>query len=79
MSGFTNDVETDGIPTPSKKMASSWVSGTWVSRESVIMEDSEPQLEGVEPQISTPEQTEESLSKFLLVRLFRCAPLIFNR
>jgi hypothetical protein len=82
MSGFKNDIETDGIPTPSGEMASSSVSAALVSRESVIMTDSELELERrlKEVQFLTAEQEEEVFSKFLLIpRLFRCAPLTFNR
>ena len=80
MSGFKNDIETDGIPTPSGEMASSSVSAALVSRESVIMADSEPELErGLKVQITKSTAAAELLSEFLLVRLLRCAPLTFNR
>jgi hypothetical protein len=87
MSGFKNDIETDGIPTPSGEMASSSVSAALVSRESVIMADSEPELErGLEVQTKSGEperdliaEQREILSKFLLARLSRCTPLTFIR
>ena len=82
MSGFKNDIETDGIPTPSGEMASSSVSAALVSRESVIMADSEPELErGLEVQTKSGEPERDLIAeqREILRRLVRATNLKRDR